>query len=373
MSSSSAGPATPRSDATDSSAHAIVADLVVERPGFRLEAAFEVPAQGFVGLVGPSGSGKTTLLRALAGLEPGSVGEFRMGDVVWQSESRFVPPHRRGLGYVFQEPSLFTHLNVRANLDYGFRRRSPGRRRVKPEDAITILGVGKLLERRVNSLSGGERQRVAIARAILASPDLLLMDEPLAALDDESKRELLPYLESMHRSLSIPVLYVSHAIDELARLSDHLIMLDDGKIVAVGETNDLMTRVDLPIARGEDAASVLEATVVEHDASYQLTYLEFPGGRLALAHRDLEVGQRVRVRLMARDISLTLKQQSDTSILNILPATVESVSEQGAQVVVRLSISGSAILSRITRKSAAALGLAPGSGVYAQIKSVAIL
>lgn len=352
----------------------ILADLTVRRSGFSLEARFEVPASGFVGVIGPSGSGKTTLLRAISGLERQTQGEFRVGGVVWQNESSFVPPHRRSLGYVFQEPSLFEHLDVRRNLEFGYRRRSESRRRVSFDQAVALLGVARLLSRSVAGLSGGERQRVAIARAILTSPELLLMDEPLASLDATSKREVLPCLERLHRELSIPVLYVSHAAEEVARLSDYLIMMDQGRILAVGPVNDILTRADLPVARGEDAATVLVATVSEHDEEYQLTYLDFAGGRFIVTRRELEVGSPVRVRLLARDVSITLEAQRETSILNILAATVDSVTELGfAQALVRLDVGGIPMLSRVTMKSAAALGLRPGTSVYAQIKSVAIL
>ncbi|WP_456412215.1 molybdenum ABC transporter ATP-binding protein [Thiolapillus sp.] len=341
---------------------------------FSLDVDLRIPARGITALFGPSGCGKTTLLRAIAGLEHCPEGFLQIGNMRWQEEKRFVPPHRRPLGYVFQEASLFPHLNVRRNLEYGLRRVPAAQRKIPLDRAIELLGISPLLQRKPHKLSGGERQRVAIARALAVSPRLLLMDEPLAALDQARKQEILPYLESLHRELDIPVIYVSHSPDEVARLADHLVLMERGRISAAGAITKMLTRLDLPLAQGGDAEALIEATVAAHDKAYQLTYLDFPGGRFTVAHKDLAIGTKVRLRIIARDVSITLEHQHNTSILNIFPATVDEIVPAGsAQVTVRLLAGNAPILSRITRKSAALLDLAPGKAVYVQAKSVALL
>jgi molybdate transport system ATP-binding protein len=353
----------------------IEARFHLDRGGFTLDAELTVPASGVTAIFGPSGCGKTTLLRAIAGLERAAIGFLKVGEEHWQSGTTLLPCHRRPLGYVFQEVGLFTHLTVRRNLEYGFKRVTDGVRRVAFDEAVALLGVAPLLDRRPPGLSGGERQRVAIARALLTSPRLLLMDEPLAALDRQSKDEILPFLDRLHEELAIPVLYVSHSPDEVARLADHLVLMRDGRVVAAGAIAEMMTRVDLPLAHGNDAEAVIEATVVDHDDLYHLTYLTFPGGRFTVNRKDLPVGRQVRLRVQARDVSLSLAYHpTGTSILNIFPTRVEEiVDENPSQVTIRLTAGGVPMLSRITRKSAAALGLGPGTEIYAQVKSVALL
>ncbi|MBL3598794.1 MAG: molybdenum ABC transporter ATP-binding protein [gamma proteobacterium endosymbiont of Lamellibrachia anaximandri] len=352
----------------------IEARFLIERGDFTLDADFIVPAQGISAIFGASGCGKTTLLRAIAGLEQPTRGYLKIAGEVWQDGDRFLPPHQRPLGYVFQEASLFPHLSVRGNLEYGYKRLPPDAQRVDFDRAVTLLGIGPLLARRPQGLSGGERQRVAIARALLTSPRLLLMDEPLAALDRQSKREILPFLERLHEELSIPVLYVSHAPDEVARLADQLVLLEQGRVRASGPIGEMLTRVDLPLAHGDEAEAIVEAKVAEHDRKFHLTHLEFPGGRFTVARKDLPVGQPVRLRLLARDVSLSLERQEGTSILNIFPAKVETLADENpAQLMVRLDAGGVPILSRITRKSATILALEPGKSVYVQVKTVALL
>jgi molybdate transport system ATP-binding protein len=343
---------------------------------FRLDAAFEAPGRGVTALFGPSGSGKTTLLRCLAGLERASSGYLEVNGEIWQDDSRDIclPTHRRPLGYVFQEASLFPHLDVRRNLEYGWKRIPAVQRRVGFEQAVELTGIGHLLERNPARLSGGERQRAAIARALLVSPDLLLMDEPLAALDMASKRDILPYLERLHDELSIPVLYVSHSPDEVARLADYMVLVDGGKTVASGPLKAMLTRLDLPLAHGDEAGVVIDTVVGEHDETYHLTRLDFAGGSISVARQPHALGRPLRLRIHARDVSLALERHVDSSILNILPARVMEITDENpAQAMVRLDAGGVTLLARITRKSSALLGLEPGMAIFAQVKSVALL
>jgi molybdate transport system ATP-binding protein len=345
-----------------------------QRGDFRLDVDLEIPARGVTSVFGPSGCGKTTLLRALAGLDhhPGGLMEF--GDALWQSGNAFVPPHRRAVGYVFQEASLFEHLDVRRNLEFGLRRVPPERRRVSLQQAVELLDIGALLARRPATLSGGERQRVAIARALAASPRLLLLDEPLAALDRRRKQEILPCLAKLHAELAIPMIHVSHAADEVARLASYLVLMEAGRAVACGPLGELLTRLDLSLAHEPDASAVLEAVVSAHDPHYGLTYLDSPAGRFTVLGSDLAPGTPVKVQVHARDVSLVLLPHPGSSILNVFPARIDSIAEDGpAQVTVRLVAGSVPLLSRITRKSAEALELAPGKAVHAQVKSVALL
>ena len=349
------------------------------RANFTLQADLELPGRGVTALFGPSGSGKTTLLRCIAGLEHAPGGYLVVNGEVWQDEGRhlFKPPYQRQLGYVFQEASLFPHLDVRRNLEFGMKRVPSAERRVALEQAIELLGIGHLLERKPTALSGGEVQRVGIARALATSPRLLLMDEPLAALDLKLKQEILPYLERLHSELDIPVLYVTHSPDEVAQLADHLVLLEQGSVLAAGSLTELMTRLDLPLAHEDDASAVIDAVVAEHDDHYQLTLLEFDGGRFSVGRSAQAVGTPVRLRIQARDVSLALERHADSSILNILPAQVLAIENAGpSQVLVKLCAGSNGrtpLLARITRKSAELLSLAVGNFLYVQIKSVALM
>jgi len=343
--------------------------------GFTLDVDLALPGRGVTALFGHSGSGKTTLLRCIAGLERAPGGHLAVNGQAWQDGDSFLPTYLRPLGYVFQEPSLFPHLSIRRNLEYGLRRVPAAERRVSLGQAIELLGIGHLLERRPDRLSGGERQRVSIARALAVSPRILLMDEPLAALDLARKQEILPYLERLHDELDIPVLYVSHAPDEVARLADHIVVMEGGRAVAAGPLGDTLARLDLPIRLGEDAGVVLGGAVAERDAEWGLVRVEFPGGGLWVRDGGHALGQHVRVRILARDVSLAVTRHTGTSILNILPAAVEAMVEDGhpALVLARLSVGGEPLLARLTRRSAHALDLTPGMLVYAQIKAVALV
>jgi molybdate transport system ATP-binding protein len=342
---------------------------------FQLDVAFKVPATGVTALFGRSSSGKTSVLRGIAGLVKPRRGLVKINGESWQDAKRFVPTHKRPIGYVFQEASLFPHLSVRRNLEYGWSNVPPGQRRIDYAKAVELLGIGDLLKRATHGLSGGERQRVAIARALLTSPELLLMDEPLSALDHAAKQAILPYLESLHDEYAIPALYISHDPNEVARLADHMVLLEQGKVIDTGSAADLMTRLDLPLAVDDDATSILVGTVSTHDLTYHLTWISMHGGQLAVSREDLPVGKRARVEVFARDVSLSLKHHADTSILNILPVKVVDTQDLNqSQLIVRLELQdGQHLLSRITRRSAMSIGLREGIFLYAQVKSVALL
>jgi len=346
----------------------------LQRSNFSLEVQTAFPQSGITALFGPSGGGKTTLLRCIAGLERSVRGRLRVGDTVWQDDAKrlFVPPHKRPIGYVFQGAALFPHLSVRGNLDFALKRTNE--RRINFDDAVALAGIGHLLERRTINLSGGELQRVALARALLTSPEFLLMDEPLAALDRESKAQLMPYIEQLHDALSMPVLYVSHSIEEVAHLADRMVLLFNGRVQGSGSISEMLTSLSLPLARADNAVSVIEATVVEHDENYHLTCLRFDGGEILLPREYLSVGNTVRVAVHARDVSLVWQAPKHTSILNVIPVVVKEVSVlNSAQVLVRLTAAGTLLLARITRKSAASLEVVPGRELYAQVKSVSLI
>jgi molybdate transport system ATP-binding protein len=347
---------------------------------FTLDVAFEAPTRGVTALFGPSGSGKTTVLRCISGLDR-MPGELTVAGEVWQDRDRvFRKPHQRAIGYVFQEPSLFSHLSVRKNLLYG-RSRALGtgnREEIRFDDVVGLMGIGHLLDRATAALSGGERQRVAIGRALLSQPRLLLMDEPLSALDYRNKEEILPYFEALHDALSIPILYVSHNLSEVERLADTLVLLENGKVLACGPLPDLLADAGLPIARRPDSATVVEASVRGFDASYSLTEMEVEGETLLVPGRVGEPGKTRRVRIAAADVSLSVSRPSQTSILNVVPARVKSLNRvNDAQVNVVLAIghrdSNTLLLARISRRACETLGLAPGMTVYAQVKAVSLL
>lgn len=348
----------------------------IDRGAFQLDVDLTLPGSGVTALFGHSGSGKTTVLRVLAGLERVAGARVALGDAVWQDDARgvFVPTHERGIGYVFQEASLFPHLDVRANLEFGRKRLKPAARRFELQAVAELLGIERLLAARPDTLSGGERQRAAIARTLLASPRLLLMDEPLAALDMRRKLEILPYLERLHDELALPVVYVSHAADEVARLADHLVVLEEGRVLGSGPLAETLARLDLA-ANFEDDAGVMIETVVEAHDTDGLSHLAFAGGVLLVGQRKTAIGSRVRCRIHARDVSLALERPRGSSITNILPAVVDAVGPGGmpGQVLVRLMVGETPLLARITERSRRELGIEPGCALWAQVKAVALL
>ncbi len=356
-------------------------DLHLQRPGFALQAQLALPAQGVTVLWGASGSGKTTLLRCVAGLERAQ-GRVQLGDAVWQDDAigHFTPLWQRRLGMVFQEASLFDHLDVQGNLDYGLRRlpraEQAGARQAQTQ-AIEVLGIGPLLRRAPATLSGGERQRVAIARALSTQPRLLLLDEPLASLDGPRKREVLPWLDALRQHLQVPMLYVTHAADEVAHLADTLVVLDGGQVRASGPVQAVLASVDLPIHLGDDVGALVSGTLVAHDARWGLARLQLPGGELWVRDSGEAVGsvlRVLRVRILARDVSITLARAEGTSIQNHLPCVVEQLAPEpgGHQVLVRLQAQGTPVLARLTARAVDQLQLRPGLAVWAQIKAVSL-
>ena len=342
-------------------------DIEHSHGAFHLAARF-VSEPGVTALFGRSGSGKTTLVNIVGGLIRPDRGRVTVdGQVLVDTERRlFVPKHRRRIGYVFQDSRLFPHLNVRQNLLYGrwFTRGNGGA--VADFDAVVeLLGIANLLDRRPESLSGGEKQRVAIGRALLAHPRLLLMDEPLASLDEARRAEILPYIERLRDKAGVPILYVSHSVAEVARLATTVVILSDGKVTAVGPVLDI-----LPLADANDGGSALDAVVARHDEGFQLTTLASAAGELQVPRLSAPRGTSVRAYIRARDVMLSLQPPQEISALNVLAGKVAQITPSGAQADVRLDCNGAVLTARLTAKSVQRLALAPGRPVYAVIKSV---
>jgi molybdate transport system ATP-binding protein len=357
------------------SADPIALRLQLGRGNFTLDVDLALPGNGVSALFGPSGSGKTTLLRCVAGLEQPTAARIVIDGQVWEDSERGVhlPAWQRPLGYVFQEASLFDHLDVQGNLQFALKR--AGTQPPALEPLLDLLGIASLLQRRPYELSGGERQRVAIARALATQPRILLLDEPLAAVDLARRREILPWLERLRDELRIPMLYVTHSGDEVARMADHLVLLDAGRVRAAGPLAETLARTDLPSVPGEEAGALLHGTLGERDARWNLAEVRFPGGVLWIADPGLQPGQRVRVRVLARDVSLALAAPEASSIQNVLPCTVRAIVPGGhpSQALVQLACGTTLLLARITARAVDALALAPGTPVWAQVKSAALV
>jgi len=343
---------------------------------FHLDTDLEFPDEGVTVIFGRSGSGKTTFLRCLAGLERSPAGYMKFGDHVWQdaSQNTFVPVHQRPIGMVFQEARLFPHLSVRDNLNYGYRRIAPEDRKITFDQVTELMDLAPLLDRRPQKLSGGEQQRVAIGRALLTSPRLLLMDEPLASLDAQRKQEILPFLIRLRQEMKLPIVYVTHSLGEVLQLVDTLVLLQEGKDVAVGPANEVLSRLDLAGKTGPSTlGSVLTTTVAEHETEFGLTRVQYRDQSLYIPEQPLAVGNALRVHLLAQDISIALGQpETPTSVLNTLSATVLEIGptdSKGSSVNLKLDV-GEPILATITRKSLTHLKLKPGMQVYANVKAV---
>lgn len=351
--------------------------LRLERGSFCLDINDTLPTTGITAVFGPSGAGKTTLLRCLAGLETSAEGTLTRGAVTWQDHTRklFVPSHQRGVGMVFQESRLFDHMSVRANLEYGFRRTPAEQRRIAFQEVAAALHLDPLLDRTPAQLSGGERQQVALGRTLLASPQLLLLDEPLSAMDRALKDAIMQFLVQLPKRMGIPILYVSHTLEEVIRLADNLLLLEEGKVSGHGRLVDMFRRLDSSLALRDDAGAVLEAKILAHDDHYHLSTLDFAHQHLFVSRLAEPIGTILRLHIQARDVSLTLHPPADSTILNILPCTITALASGRipAQKLIKLDVAGQALLARITRKSCDQLGLKPGLKVYAQIKSVALV
>jgi molybdate transport system ATP-binding protein len=351
------------------------ARFALPRRQFVLDVDLTFPASGVTALIGPSGSGKTTLLRCMAGLERAAQGELCFRGQTWQDAERFVPTHQRPIGYVFQDARLFPHLSVRKNLEYGYKRLRGDERRMDFAQVVQLLGLEELLSRSPSKLSGGERQRVGIGRALLCSPVLLLMDEPLASLDMDSRAQIMPYLEALQRELQLPIVYVTHSPLEVVRLAARIILLEKGQLRAEGPIHEVLTRPDLPLSHFEEAGAVLDARVVSHAPEYHLTYVAVEGGQLAISARPLPVGAVTRVHVRARDVSISLVRPERSSISNVLDACVldDNPDRDPAHRLVRLRVGSATLLARVTQRSVVELSLSPGRTVFAQVKSVALV
>ena len=364
--------------------------LHLARNSFNLKVDLHLPVQGISVIYGPSGSGKTTLLRCVAGLETQASGRVQVGSDIWQDDSRglCLPTSHRPLGYVFQEASLFAHLDVAANLTYGLKRSKAPDQEVALDEAIALLGIRDLLQRNTNQLSGGERQRVAIARALATQPKLLLLDEPLASLDLARKQDILPWLEKLRDELKIPMLYVTHAADEVVRLADTLVVMESGQVRAVGPVTEMLSNMDLPLLVGDDVGALMEGHVRALDKQWHLAQVRISKASsnaagegnptvpsLWVRDSGLQMGQPVRLRVLARDVSITLEQAQNTSIQNHLPCVVESIHAEPhpSQVLLRLRCGEVLLIARVTARGVCDLGLQVGMAAWAQVKSVALV
>ena len=348
--------------------------LRLQRPDFDLDVSLSIPAQGTTVVFGPSGGGKTTILRAIAGLEPEVLGEVRVKGQIWQSADVFIPPHARRVGFVFQHSALLPHLSVEQNLRYGFSRVHGTE--LEYRACVEQLDLSALMHRKIAQLSGGERQRVAMGRALLTRPEVLLMDEPLAALDAGRRTEVLGYMERLKQSTPIPMIYVTHAVDEMSRLADYLVLMKDGRVRQAGPALEVMNSPDVPLALRDDAGVVVMARVKQVD-DHGLFILESDLAALYAQGAGHQIGERVRVRIHARDVSVSLSEHLDSSMLNILPATVKSMRQiVSGQVLIELGAGANqdqALFARISHVSAMRLQIAEGMRVWAQIKAVALL
>lgn len=353
-----------------------------KQSAFNLQVALQIPLDGITAVFGKSGSGKTTLLRSIAGLEPRTKGSIKHANQHWLNHTEHRAVEERNIGLVFQEGALFENLNVQKNLAFAIKRAPQKKSLITFESVCSILALEHLLDRKTSTLSGGERQRVAIARALLSQPQLMLMDEPLASLDAQHKVALLPYLEKLAKHYNIPMLYVSHSLDEVIRLAKRLIILENGKVAAFGLTHEILSKPEYIHLQGENASSLLLASVESRIEKWNMVRLSLNNNTqsheacyLELADNEEEIGQEVRVRVLAKDVSIALDNNKNSSILNRLPATIISIFDDthSAMRIAQLDINGQYILARITRQSEANLHLKTGDNVWAQIKSVALI
>lgn len=340
---------------------------------FRLEVDLRLPGNGITGILGHSGSGKTTLLRCIAGLEHRQTGSVIVNGETWQDDSTFLPVHKRPLGYVFQEPSLFPHLNAQQNIAFGAKRAAQKPNEAQYQQILDMLGIAPILLKYPDQLSGGEQQRVAIARALMVDPQILLMDEPLSSLDDARKQEVLPYLEQLRDQLKIPMIYVTHSVNEVTRLAQQAVLLQYGKVVSSGSLNTVFGHQGNGTMN--NLAAVIDAQVIGKDEHWQLTHCRFAGGELWLCDTSTSLTQQVRIRISASDVSISLDEWPNSSILNRFACRIEAMKSEPSSpmTLIKLQVGQQQILAQLTRKSVHDLGLENGMQVWAQIKSAAIV
>ncbi|MGB5397535.1 MAG: molybdenum ABC transporter ATP-binding protein [Gammaproteobacteria bacterium] len=354
-------------------------DISLQRKDFTLHASFSIPSRGVLGIFGSSGSGKTTLLRCIAGLESDTTGQIMLNGHSWLTQNSSTPTHQRNLGYVFQDSRLFVHKSVEHNLEYGLKRScrhsqlGAADELVNREHLLELLGIGHLLQRKPHDLSGGEQQRVAIARALLKSPEVLLMDEPLASLDESRKLEILPFLEKLHDELSIPILYVSHSLQEVSRLCDQVLVMERGRVVFCGDIHTALVDMASPLSHERNAAAMLEGVVIKHDSDYRLTTIQTQAGNRFQLQGSFAIGHKVRLGIRADDVSLCLSKADDTSILNVITGIVMDIDvDKNLKATLRIDCAGDQLLARITSLSLHRLKICQGKKVYVQIKAVSI-
>lgn len=356
----------------------LLISLALQNGDFNLKVNTALPSRGISAICGHSGSGKTTLLRCIAGLDRAPAGLIQFKGQDWQSGSHCLPPEKRGVGMVFQNARLFPHLNVRGNLNYARRRafQKPG---PDHDEVCHWLDIRQFLNRPIDKLSGGEQKRVAIARALLRHPQILLMDEPLAGLHDSARDAMLDLLERLPQHLDIPIIYVSHSFQEVSRLAEQVLLLENGEVQAQDDIIALCARLDLPLAQQQDAGAVLQATLDKHDQHFNLSRVKLDRHRyLDLAEISGDIGTPLRIFVPARDVSISPEPPGKSSILNRLPCTIDTIKTTGAaQVLLRLRLNDGEqtqfLLAKITRKSCEQLALKENMNVFAQIKSVALV
>lgn len=349
-------------------------NIKLQRADFCLEARFSIPEKGVLGIFGHSGSGKTTLLRCIAGLEKGVQGSIEVNNTTWLGDRDNLSSRRRNIGYVFQDGRLFPHLTVNENLEYGRRRNScSNNESVNRDQLYGLLNIGHLLNRQPSQLSGGESQRVAIGRALLKGPQILLLDEPLSSLDHERKQEILPFLGKLHEELSIPMLYVSHSLEEVSFLCDHMLVMEHGSIMFKGNIHETLVSPRSPLATADNAAAVIEGTISKQEKDFQILTVHTKNGNVIQVQGVLPIGQSVRLRILASNISLSKTAASDSSILNILEGVItEIIEQQEAHVLLQVDVNQDILLVRITRKSYRLLALDLQQKIFVQIKAVSI-
>lgn len=354
----------------------IEANFQLKLDKFELNAQLQLPATGISVISGASGSGKTLLLRCIAGLERPQAGYCKIAAELWQDSTSnyYLAAYQRSVGYVFQEACLFPHLTVQQNIEYGRQRVRKAGSWSGLEYALELLNIEQLLKRKPDRLSGGEKQRVAIARALAVHPKLLLMDEPLAALDQAHKQEILPYLRQLQQALQLPILYVTHSSTELMQLADHVVLMKQGKVIASGGVQSVLTRLDLALLPIQPLASVLIAEVLGHDAEFQLLHLQFSGGAISVPHAALAKGSKLRLRIDAQDVSLSLQAPTSTDLFTKLPANVLALVDNAVGYkLFSLQIGNDLLLAQLNLKAASQLKLELGQVVYAEIKHAVVL